>query len=493
MEEIGRQEELRERKQRLFGGPEHYREHPWEWEELEQAVDEALREPCIHEYHELEGSGGKRFLKKIIRKLIRFYAVPMVEEINRQNTAVAQALGKIARTSCQRQSELEAENRRLYRELEWTRSRLPESSHPLRRENLRVIQMLPALAFGDGIGNDTVALKEALREAGYQTEIYAGYIDGRLPEGTARPIEEYREQPDDLVLYHLSTGSEWNYRFAQLRCRKGVIYHNVTPPHFFAGTHPEPWKDCREGLEAVRFLADKVDFGLADSEFNRQDLIRAGYPQPLEVLPILIAFADFEKEPDPEVLRRYQGDGYTNLIFTGRVFPHKKQEDVITAFYYYKKRYNPKSRLFLVGAHGGGGDAYFQRLQEYIQALGVEDVILTGHTRFPEILAYYRLAHVFVSMTEHEGFCIPLVEAMYFGIPIVAYDCCAVGDTLGGSGVLLSDKDPEKAAAAIHRLVSDAAYREEILAGEKRRLQDFSHEKIQAQFLDFLERVVEGK
>ncbi len=493
MEDSGRQEELRELKERLFGGPDHYREHPWEWEQVETTIAETVTNPCIHEYHELGGGRGKRFLKKVIRKLIRFYVVPMVEEQNKRNVEQAEAIKKLAHLICENQSSLQAENRRLRRELQWTRSRLPEYSHTLQREKLRVIQMLPALAFGDGIGNDTVALKGALQEAGYETEIYADYIDDRLPAGTARPIEEYREQPDDLVLYHLSTGSEWNYRFAELRCRKGVIYHNVTPPHFFAGTHPEPWKDCCQGVEAVAFLADKVDFGLADSDFNRQDLIRAGYPQPLETLPILIAFEDFEKEPDPAVLKRYQGDGYTNLIFTGRVFPHKKQEDIITAFYYYKKHYNPKSRLFLVGAHGGGGDAYFARLQEYVRALELEaDVIFTGHTRFPEILAYYRLAHVFVSMTEHEGFCIPLVEAMYFGIPIVAYDCSAVGETLGGSGLLLLDKSPDQVAEAIQRLVSDPELRKRIVDGEKKRLQDFSHEKIKARFLDFLERVIEG-
>lgn len=494
MEERDRKEEIQELKKRLFGAPEHYREHPWEWEKLEQALEPAVHSPCVHEYHPLGGNGAERFFKRIVRKLIRFYVVPVLEEQNRQNVAAAEALKSLTQAVIHESQTLEAENRRLSREVQWLRAQLPPRSHAISRERLRVVQMLPALAFGDGIGNDTVALKGALQEAGYETEIYAGYIDSRLPEGTARPFTEYREQPDDLVLYHLSTGSQWNERFAALQCRKGVIYHNVTPPYFFAGRYQEAWENCCRGLEAVQFLADKVDFGLADSDFNRQDLIRAGYPEPLETLPILIAFEDFEKEPDPEVLSRYQGDGYTNLIFTGRVFPHKKQEDVIAAFWQYKERYNSQSRLFIVGAHGGGDDQYFVALQEYVKALGLEQaVIFTGHTKFSEILAYYRLAHVFVSMTEHEGFCIPLVEAMYFGIPIVAYDCCAVGETLGGSGVLLQEKDPEKAAESIHRLVSDGAFREEILAGEKRRLQDFFHEKIKARFLDFVERVIEGE
>ena len=191
MEERDRQEEIRELKRRLFGAPEHYQEHPWEWEALERKLEPAVQAPCIHEYHPLGGSGVKQFCKKIVRKLIRFYAVPVLEEQNRQNVAVAEALKNLTQTVIRESQALEAENRRLSREVQWLRSQLPPRSHAISRERLRVVQMLPALAFGDGIGNDTVALKGALQEAGYETEIYAEYIDSRLPEGTALPLEEY--------------------------------------------------------------------------------------------------------------------------------------------------------------------------------------------------------------------------------------------------------------------------------------------------------------
>ena len=128
MEDSGRQEELRELKERLFGGPDHYREHPWEWEQVETTIAETVTNPCIHEYHELGGGRGKRFLKKVIRKLIRFYVVPMVEEQNKRNVEQAEAIKKLAHLICENQSSLQAENRRLRRELQWTRSRLPEYS-----------------------------------------------------------------------------------------------------------------------------------------------------------------------------------------------------------------------------------------------------------------------------------------------------------------------------------------------------------------------------
>ena len=155
-----------------------------------------------------------------------------------------------------------------------------------------------------------------------------------------------------------------------------------------------------------------------------------GYTCPIDVCPILIPFSDYEKEPDRRVLRRYKGDGKTNLLFVGRIAPNKKQENVIRAFYFYHKYYSPDSRLFLVGSWSGM-ESYYERLCDYVKALGIaEHVVFTGHIRFDEILAYYHLADVFLCMSEHEGFCVPLVEAMYFHVPIVAYSCAAVPDTL---------------------------------------------------------------
>ncbi|WP_434309603.1 glycosyltransferase family 4 protein [Hominifimenecus sp. rT4P-3] len=476
--------------QRLFGVQRRYETEPYELNEMISVLDQVGQHSMVEECRPIEGKGLKKFLKRVFRKCVRFYIRPIVEEQNNLNAVIEKGLDQVYQFE-QSMLQVMAENDRLVREVQWMKRQIPAvEKKKIRKDQMRVVQMLPSLAFGDGIGNDTLALKKTLEENGYETEIYVEWVDERLPQGTARSWEEYEERPDDILLYHLSTGSEMNYRLADYRCRKVVIYHNVTPPHFFAEYHPEAWQGCKKGLEAVRFLADKVDYCFADSAFNKGDLRKMGYQGPIEVLPILIAFEDFEKQPNQAVLERYQGDGYTNIVYTGRVVPHKRQEDLITAFYYYKKNYNPKSRLILVGAYGEQ-DRFYQNLREYERELGVEDVIFTGHTKFDEILAYYQLADVYLSMSEHEGFCIPLVEAMYFEIPIIAYDSCAVGETLGGSGLLLSDKNPQPAAAAIHRVVTDSELRQAILAGEKERLSDFSHEKIQRQFLQRLEALIE--
>lgn len=357
---------------------------------------------------------------------------------------------------------------------------------------MRVIQMLPTLAYGDAIGNDTLTLADTLKENGYDTKVYAGYIDERIHHDLVVPVEKYICQKGDIIIYHLSTGSDLNYKLSEFECCKVIMYHNVTPPQFFEDYDKNMAEVCASGLRAVKYLGTKADYAIADSAFNRQELIEMGYSCRIDVLPILIAFDDYAKMPSSKILKTYENDDWVNIVFTGRVAPNKKQEDIIAAFAYYKKNINPKSRLILVGNHLMT-PGYYPKLSRYIELLGVEDVVFTGHIRFDEILAYYRIADIFLCMSEHEGFCVPLVEAMYFGVPIIAYDSTAIGETLGGSGLLLNDKDPAVAGEAIHILVEDKELRQRIINGQKKRLEDFQHNRIKKQFLEIIERIVEGE
>ncbi len=358
---------------------------------------------------------------------------------------------------------------------------------------MKIVQFLPTLAFGDAVGNDTVALQRAMCELGYETEIYAEAVDQRLPKGTASDLcggmPDISE--DDYIIYHMSTGSKLNYSLENYKCRKLMIYHNITPPHFFDGYNAEAATNAQYGLDGLRHLAGKVDYCMADSEFNKQDLIDAGFECPIDVRPILIPFKDYETKPDASIIKKYSGDGWTNIIFVGRIAPNKKQQDIISAFCYYKKHVNPKSRLILVGSYGGM-EKYCNRLKKYVSALGLEDVIFTGHIKFPEILAYYHVADVFLCMSEHEGFCVPLVEAMYFGVPVIAYKSCAVPWTLGGSGIVVDSKDPAELALLIDRVVSDSSLRQKMTDGQKKRLEDFTYEKIKALFARQLSNFISG-
>lgn len=358
---------------------------------------------------------------------------------------------------------------------------------------MKVIQLLPTLAFGDAVGNDTLALMQVISQMGYETGIFAESIDERIKNKNIKPAYKVPYMgPDDVLIYHMSIGSALTYEIENFKCRKIMIYHNVTPPEFLEDYNPFTGDACRQGLKQVQYLSDKFDYCLADSEFNKQELIKMGYTCPIDVLPILIPFDDYKKAPSKRMLRRFDDD-FTNILFTGRIAPNKKQEDVIKTFYYYKKYFNPKSRLILAGSYYGM-ENYYHSLKMFVERLQVEDIYFTGQIKFNEILACYHLADVFLCMSEHEGFCVPLAEAMAFNIPIIAYDSSAIGGTLGGSGILLKDKNPLEAAAMIHQVMSRPGLKEDVVYNEKLRLKDFEHDVIQAQFEKYLKAFIgEGK
>lgn len=353
---------------------------------------------------------------------------------------------------------------------------------------MRIVQILPTITMGDAVSNETIAFYHALNEAGYDTAIYAQNIGNKLPKGFIFRIDEYRDDAD-FIIYHLSIGGEINKRIMNYKARCLIVYHNVTPEEFFAPYSMQSQMLCREGIEAVKMLSQIPVMCIADSEFNKNDLINFGYTCDIKVLPILMQFEDYSKKPNAGILKKYEGDGYTNILFTGRIAPNKKQEDIIKSFYCYKTYINPKSRLILAGSYQEQ-DLYARKLKKYIKELELDDVIMTGHIPFDEILAYYHLADVFVVLSEHEGFCVPLVEAMYFNKPIIAYDSTAVGETLGDAGILLKDKDPRLVAEAIDRIIKDEDLRESFLEAEKERLNTFAPEKIKKQFIQILQEVI---
>ncbi|MDD6788762.1 MAG: glycosyltransferase family 4 protein [Lachnospira sp.] len=361
-------------------------------------------------------------------------------------------------------------------------------------KEVHIYQMLPTVRTGDAVSNDAVALENTLRQLGYETMIYALNIGSGIPSSVARSVEQELPQfnPDDILLYHLSTGSILNFRYMEYNCRKVLVYHNITPPTFFARFDPAAAAFCQRGLKEAVYMGPYTELALADSQFNADELRSFGYTCPIDVLPILIPFEDYEKTPTRKILN--QKGQKTTFLFTGRVAPNKKQEDLMLSFYYYKKYYNQNSRLVLAGSFDEAG-LYGRELQAYRKSLGLspEDVIFTGHIRFADILAWYRCADAFLCLSEHEGFCVPLVEAMYFHLPILAYDSTAVGETMGGGGLLLEDKDPLLVAGAMDRVIRDQKLRETLVDKGQERLKDFDRKKITEQFTGIIDGLTKGR
>ena len=245
---------------------------------------------------------------------------------------------------------------------------------------MKIVQLLPSAAFGDAIGNNALAIQNILRDAGYETAVYARDIDKRLPPRAVLPFSRMpRLGKQDILLYHMGIGSDLNDQLPDLGGRLVIQYHNITPPKFFLPYDFNSYSSCAWGRRQLLSMARMPQRCIAVSEYNKQDLLEAGFTCQIDVCPILIPFEDYQQAPSQAVLDRYN-DGWTNLIFVGRIAPHKHQEDVIRAFAWYKKHLNPKSRLFLVGS--GNIDRYTKRLHDYIDLLGVKDVIFPGHIKF---------------------------------------------------------------------------------------------------------------
>lgn len=350
---------------------------------------------------------------------------------------------------------------------------------------MRIIQLLSTINYGDAVSNNALALHALLCRKGYRAEIFAAACGKNISAGIVKSVEKLQVQSEDVLIYHFCIGHILNRQFAEYRCRRVLIYHNVTPPKFYRGINSAWEQSCLAGVRDIQFLVDKVEYCLADSEFNKTDLLKLGFRCRIDVLPPVTPFEDYDKKKDEGIVSKYS-DGKTNILFVGRIAPNKKFEDIIEAFAYYKKYFDEGARLFLVGNYTGM-ERYYEKLKYYVEFLKVTDVFFTGHMKFEEILAYYGIADVFVCMSEHEGFCVPLVEAMYLQVPIIAYDSCAVSNTLGNGGLLLQEKKPLETAALIQKIVMDLDLRKSILDGACEQLKKFKTKKIEEQFLEYMQ------
>ncbi|MBQ9827711.1 MAG: glycosyltransferase family 4 protein [Lachnospiraceae bacterium] len=355
---------------------------------------------------------------------------------------------------------------------------------------MRIFQLLTTAKHGDAVGNHAFALNDILKEAGYETGIFAEHIAANVKKTEVLSWERMPAlTPEDIIIYHMSTGSRLNRRFIKFNCRKVMDYHNITPAEFFEGFDDTSRMLCRQGRRELQAMAGKVDYCLADSEYNRQELLDMGFDCDVDVLPIVIPFEDYEREPDADIINKYS-DGRTNVLFVGRLAPNKCQEDIIRAFACYKKYYDSGARLILIGSCEEKS-IYLSMLRDYVNEAGAEDVEFLSELRFPEILAFYRTASLFLCMSEHEGFCVPLLEAMAFKVPVITYGAAAVPGTMGGSGIVLGKKDPLVTAGIMDRVMKDDMLRAQIIEGQDRRLKDFSYENTRERFLTLIKAFAE--
>lgn len=351
------------------------------------------------------------------------------------------------------------------------------------------------LKTGDAIGNDVMGMYRILGKQGHEARMYAE--DWNFENQQVWPvgeIKDFLQEPDDVFVYHHSIG--WNAGIAllkELSCRKVVRYHNVTPPEFFAGVSQWHEDRCAEGQQQLRTIVSTgCDLYLSASAYNARDFLALGVSEADSfVVPPFNQLDLLQSTPaDMGMLEAYR-DGQTNILSVGRIAPHKNQAALIEAFAIYHHDYNLRSRLLIAGSEEEPFRAYLGRLREMVKFLCLEDsVVFAGEVSDSALKACYLLGNVFMLASSHEGFSVPLVEAMALKVPIVSYGVAAVPETVGEAGIVLEKRDPALMAEAVNLLVEDEVTNVALgIKGRHRYEERFTNAKIATRFLRALENL----
>lgn len=336
---------------------------------------------------------------------------------------------------------------------------------------MSVHQFLTSYSYGDAIGNEALVIRNYLRERGFDSEIFALFYHPRYADQIINYLEYDRfSSQSNIIIFHFSIGSPVTKKFLRANDKKVIIYHNITPYYFFIDYHRVLTKDCYKGRIELKNFVGKVDLALGDSLYNEQELKELGFSR-TGVLPLVMDFSKFNRQVVP-VLRNLFSDGKLNILYVGRIIPNKKIEDIIKIFHLYQKYFNINSRLFIIGEYRGF-ERYLSALHNLVLKLGIKNVHFSGHIPDEELISYFKLSHIYLHMSEHEGFCAPIPESFYLKIPVIAYNAGAVEETMSGQGILINNKDFVQIAALIDKIVNDSSLKEQIIMSQTRVLDKY--------------------
>lgn len=355
---------------------------------------------------------------------------------------------------------------------------------------MRVHQICARLQYGDAVTGQVLSIHDVVSSWGWESYIYASASDEHMApynEGL-KAYGEFQRSREDLLVFHFSLYDDNHRLYLSSRNRKVLVYHNITPPEFLEPYDPFLAEVCRRGRELLPALRD-CDLALGDSEYNRLELVKAGFAEERTgVLPIFVDLDALGGEYNKELFGALS-DGRVNLLFVGRLVPNKRVEDLIELYAVYRRCLNAHSRLLLVGTTWSV--AYNAELARRIRSCGLQgSVSIPGWAwgvSDEDLRAYFRAAHLFVTCSMHEGFCVPLLESMFFRLPILARDSSAIPYTLDGAGVTFQEADLPLLAEAVEELVSNGELREALARREEERLRDFSPDRTAGTLQRYLE------
>jgi glycosyltransferase involved in cell wall biosynthesis len=351
-----------------------------------------------------------------------------------------------------------------------------------------VNQWVPAAHRGDAIGDSALRLRGLVRGMGHRSDVYALTMDDALRDDV-QPFEDPASGRGDLTIFHFALPSAMTDAFGRLPGGRVLQYHNVTPAPFFAPYDPALFRLALLAREELATLVGRVDLALGVSEYNRRELESLGFAR-TGVLPLAVDTSRVTGKATRPSLDRILDDELVNFLFVGRIAPNKKIEDHIKLAEHYKRYVDSYYRFIFVGRYDAV-PRYYSTIRALMSEYRLLDerFVFTGQVPNEELAAYYQHAAVYISLSEHEGFCAPLLEAMAADVPVLAYAAAAVPETLGGAGVQFAPKDLEYAAELLGALAFDDDLRAKVLAGQRRRLADFGDDRITRQ----LEAIIESR
>jgi L-malate glycosyltransferase len=351
----------------------------------------------------------------------------------------------------------------------------------------RVLQLLSAAGPYDAVTNQALAHARMMRGWGLDVEVYAAEV----ASGTSgvKSLEKLAPGADDLVVLHYTAYDRAIDGAVDGRHTTLLVYHNVTPPQYLWDWDAVIAARCAVGREGLRSYVEKVDAAATATAFNAADLTAAGF-EDVRVEPALYEL-DFTRLGDgmagagPRPANGHDPE----VLFVGRLSPNKRQDDLIRAFALYQRHHAPGARLRLVGGPLGG--AYADHLAALAEAAGVHGVEI-GPMPQRRLNEAYRSASAFVCLSEHEGFCLPLLEAFHFDLPVIAYRAGAVPETAGDAAVVVDDRDLPTIVELIDLCATDAALREELTRRGRARLEQFAPDRTEAAWRRLIEPLLGG-
>jgi glycosyltransferase involved in cell wall biosynthesis len=346
-------------------------------------------------------------------------------------------------------------------------------------------QFTEGVYVGDAVSDQVFIIRRWLRELGFDSEVYAERIQPEL-EGQARPAREFRPVSSSCVIHHHAVGSDIAERLSDLALPQILIYHNITPPQYFAFADPIMASQLVKGRRQLEEMCARTLLALGDSGYNEREMRELGYSR-TGTLPIVLDESRY-RAPVDTALAAECDNGRPLVLFVGRFAPNKRQEDLLK-LHHCLRRLSPEARLVLVG--NASFEAYVAWQKEFARELGLGDsaVRFAGHVSQREMITYYRYADVYVSMSEHEGFGKPLIESMYFGLPVIAYGSTAVPDTLGDAGIVFYEKHYEALAELVNMVATDNALRRRLIARQTKRVKAFLEPQVRRQWEGYLREI----